>query len=383
MPWWQGSNDRAAELDTLGAAAPLVSEISPFWYRANADGTVSLLGNGATLDATVASLRAKGLKVMPSIVDGNGKGVMAALLHDPAQRANHVAQITNLVVAKGYDGIDLDYEVFAFTDGRASWPATKPDWVSFVTELGAALHGQGKLLSATIPPVWNGGSSGYTVYAPAEILPAVDRLRLMVYDWTVSAASAGPIAPMFWVDSVIAYMNSITPADQRGKLQLGVPAYGRHWSLTTGGICPDGALGVDSVTMEEAIRLAASKGLAPVRAYATGTVPRTQAWGEMKLAWTEAASGPRTATTPPTYTPPATRVPAIGGTSDGPVQPAVRLNPPSAYVTCTVQHVVYYPDEWAIRERADLALANGWKGIFIWALGYENTNTWTALSNIP
>ena len=157
MPWWQSTADRAEELATIAAAAPLLNEVSPFWYAAHG-ANIDLLGNGTTLDNTVASLRACGLKVMPSIVDGNGKGVMAGILADPAQRTNHVQQITNLAVGKGYDGIDLDYEVFAFTDGRASWPTTQPNWVAFVAELGASLHANGKLLSVTVPPVWTTAS---------------------------------------------------------------------------------------------------------------------------------------------------------------------------------------------------------------------------------
>ena len=80
---------------------------------------------------------------------------MAATLADPALRAQHVADIVNLVVANGYDGIDLDYEVFAFSDGSSSWAATQPNWTAFVTELGAALKAQGKLLAVTIPPPCN------------------------------------------------------------------------------------------------------------------------------------------------------------------------------------------------------------------------------------
>lgn len=371
MPWWQSTSDRQAELSTISAAAPLLNEVSPFWYAAHG-AAIDLLGNGTTLDNTVASLRAAGLKVMPSIVDGNGKGVMAGILAEPAQRANHVQQITNLAVAKNYDGIDIDYEVFAFTDGRASWPTTKPNWISFVTELGAALHAQGKLLSITVPPVWNDGTAGYTVYSQAEIAPHVDRVRLMVYDWSVS--TAGPISPLFWVQSVIAYSNTVVPA---AKLQLGVPAYGRHWAVkkNSSELCPDGALFTDSVTMEQAPGLAARRGLTPVR--------DSNGWGEMTFTWQEVVSGPRTATPPPIYTPPTTRVGQVNGTSDPALTQAVRLNPPSGYVTCTVTHRVYYADEWTVRQRADAALAAGWDGIFIWALGYENTNTWTVLSQIP
>jgi spore germination protein YaaH len=371
MPWWQSTADRQAELNTIAAAAPLMNEVSPFWYAAHGT-TVDLLGNGTTLDKTVASLRAAGLQVIPSVVDGNGKGVMAAILADPAQRAIHVQAITDLAVAQGYDGIDIDYEVFAFTDGRASWPATKPNWIFFVTELSAALHAQGKLLSITVPPVWNNGTAGYTVYSQPEIAPYADRVRLMVYDWSVS--TAGPISPLFWVQSVMAYSSTVVPAS---KLQLGVPAYGRHWAVkkNSNELCPDGALFTDSVTMEQAPALATRHGLTPVR--------DSNGWGEMTFTWEEVVSGPRTATAPPTYTPPATQVGQVNGTTDPALTPAVRLNPPSGYVTCTVTHRVYYADEWTVRQRADAAVAAGWKGIYIWALGYENTSTWTVLSQMP
>ncbi len=378
MPWWQSSADRQVELNTIAAAGPLMNEVSPFWYAAHGT-AVDLLGNGTTLANTVASLKAGGLAVMPSVVDGNGKGVMAGILADPAQRAVHVQQITNVAVANGYDGIDIDYEVFAFTDGRASWPATQPNWISFVAELGAALHAQGKLLSVTVPPVWTTPSpsgtptvNGYTVYSQAEIAPHIDRLRLMVYDWSVG--SAGPISPLFWVQSVIAYSSAIVPA---AKLQLGVPAYGRHWAVKKNAtdLCPDGAVFTDSVTMEEAPGLAARHSRTPTR--------DTNGWGEMTFTWDEVVSGPRTAAAAPAYTPPATQVGQVNGTTDPALTPAVRLNPPSSYVTCTVTHRVYYADEWTIRQRAEAAIAAGWKGIYIWALGYEHVNTWTVLSNMP
>jgi spore germination protein YaaH len=291
-----------------------------------------------------------------------------------------VQQLTNLAVSKGYDGIDLDYEVFAFTDGRASWPTTQPNWVAFIAELGASLHANGKLLSVTVPPVWNGGANGYTVYAQADIAPHADRIRLMVYDWSVS--TAGPIAPMFWVDSVMAYSNSVVPAS---KLQLGVPAYGRHWSVQKNAneLCPDGAVARDSITMEEAPRLAASKGLTPTRKFSTGQVPAAQVWGEMTFSWEQTVTGPRTAPAPPVYTPPVDRVGTVNGTGDPGLAPAIRLTPPSNFVTCTITHIVYYPDAWAVRERAQRATAAGWKGIYLWALGYETADVWPIIADIP
>ncbi len=165
----------------------------------------------------------------------------------PTPPAGHSTSPTSssLTANPEIDGIDLDYEGFAFTDGHDSWASTQPVWVAFVTELAAALHANGKLLSVTIPPTWLAGGvpTGYPVYAQASIAPVVDRLRLMVYDWSVS--SPGPISPMSWLNQVIAYSNSAIPAaSDRSKLQLGVPSYGRDWGrqVKSTEICPDGAL---------------------------------------------------------------------------------------------------------------------------------------------
>ena len=40
--------------------------------------------------------------------------------------------------------------------------------------------------------------------AGLDILPSVDRLRLMVYDWSVG--QAGPVSPMSWVNNVLNYV---------------------------------------------------------------------------------------------------------------------------------------------------------------------------------
>ena len=148
------------------------------------------------------------------------------ILANTTSRTQHVQNIVNLVMSNGFDGIDLDYEGFAFTDGRESWPTTQPVWVAFVTELAAALHANGKLLSVTIPPTWMDQvwSAAIPCTTPQQIGAVADRIRLMVYDWSVS--SPGPISPMSWVNLVIAYNDPIVP---NHKLQLGIPAYGRDW----------------------------------------------------------------------------------------------------------------------------------------------------------
>lgn len=238
IPYWMATPGNPVGVNNAVANADLFTEVSPFIYSALAAGSKGVrvalnpnFSNGAANAAWATNaLHAAGIPVIPSIADGSGKGVMAKTLADPGKRTAHVQDIVALVVNNGYEGIDLDYEVFAFSDGSASWTTTQPNWTAFVTELGAALRSQGKQLIVTIPGPCGtsnkcGGKNGYWVYDMAGIAPAVDRIRIMAYDFSVSRP--GPIAPMSWVTAIVQYSVSVMdPA----KLQIGVPTYGRSWT---------------------------------------------------------------------------------------------------------------------------------------------------------
>lgn len=361
VPYWGTDPSRAA----IQQHPTDVGDVSPLFYGTNNDGTISLLGPQSQLDKTVQATRAAGLPLIVGVFDSTGKGVMSGIIANPASRTFHVNSLVNLAWSKGYDGIDLDYEVFAFSHPRSEWGDIKTNWVAFVNELGAALHAHGKLLSVTVPPVWNNGNSGYWVYGQAEIANAVDRLRLMVYDYNVS--SPGPISPMFWVCDVIAYSSQVVPAS---KLQLGVPAYGRHWVTRTNvnETCPDGAIYKESVLMKN------------IASAAAGHALTRHSSGELTTSWTQTVTGPRTKPLPaPVYPPANITVGEVSAPADGALQPAMRLSPGSIQVTCTVLHTIFVPDAYTVDQHADAAQAAGWRGIILWATGYESADLFAVL----
>ena len=177
--------DAEASLATNGQ---LIRQVSPVWYSALDATTINVQGNLAP-EATaqfVAAVRAAGSKLVPSIVDQMPAGGMAAVLADPASRAAHVAAIGDLAAANGFDGIDIDYEQFAFADDRATWPTTSPVWIDFVRELGNRLHSDGRTLSVSVPYIKDDGrtdDSGYSVYDYSGMEPHVDQIRIMAYDF--------------------------------------------------------------------------------------------------------------------------------------------------------------------------------------------------------
>ena len=362
LPYWLTSSAKPQGVAVATGNADLLTDVSPFWFSATkrAGGGVQVgfngnFGNAAANAAwTVGQLKGAGIPVLPSIADGSGKGTMAAALADPTLRAQHVADIVALVNANGYDGIDLDYEVFAFTDGNASWAATQPNWTQFVTDLAAALHAQGKQLSVTIPPPCGqnsvcGPQAGYWVYNIGAIGQVVDRVRIMAYDYHVS--TPGPIAPIGWGRAITQYATSVMPAS---KVWLGVPTYGRTWTAKDAagkyqlsGTCPkSGSAAYTSLTSPSSV---AGSDVAGVLA-AAGITPD-------KIVF-DAASQESTVTYPKNVT-----------WTDG----------AGAQQVCTATRIMWFGSPQAVTVRTGLVGEFGLGGAAFWTIGGEDPAQWGAL----
>ena len=282
--------------------ASTVPEVNIFWWSFasaerplctyNTDSTCTTTGEtpwtNAHLDGQRRILQGVGIPVLGSIVDGSRAGALSAYLSTPETRTSYAAQIVDWTVRAGLDGVDLDWEKFAFADGRDSWADTKPRWVAFVATLGAKLDAKGLILSATVPagtyPFRTDGTpnpgTGYWVYAWDEIIDHVDRLRIMAYDYSYD--SPGPIGPWPWANDVTASalaQVAVTKPANRTKVWLGIPQYSRNWvrqspdgSYVTRGDCPagwkpaagaSGVPGMLSQSIARAQEIASREGVTP------------------------------------------------------------------------------------------------------------------------
>jgi spore germination protein YaaH len=340
LPYWSTETSTSSFLTN----SDVFSDISPFWHDARWNGSKVYLHNHLSPTAqasALARLQGQGVKVLPSITDGSGKGRMAATLASKSKRAAHVDEIVQLVLTNGYDGIDLDYEAFAFTDGSSSWGATRPNWVAFVSELADALHDEGKLLAVTVPPMYDAdydSSSGYWVYDYAAMGKSVDLLRIMAYDYSVG--SPGPIAPLGWVQKVAAFATTQLPGT---KVQLGIPVYGRNWHVGTTGKCPVGQDVNDgnySMTAAGALSSLAKDGVSPDR------VTRDPASGEMTVAYSIVYKG---------------------------------LTAKGAKTQCTINRRAFFADATSVADRVRIARAQGLAGAALWTIGGESAAQWPAV----
>lgn len=323
-----------ASVPTLAERVGSLREVSPFWFNALGAATIHADTNAsvALTDQFMQIARDADVAIVASIVDAMPAGAMAAVLADPVSRTTHVDTIVRFADNGDFDGIDLDYEQFAFADGRDTWGATRPNWVAFVSELAARLHADGRTLTVSIPPVYDTtqtADAGYWVYDYAGIVDHVDRIRIMAYDYSVE--TPGPIAPLDWVESAI--QGAIAATGSPDKLVLGLPAFGRNWPLSTRGVCPQGQLqGRTNVSSRSVDELIERRSATPV------LDPSTSEWSfDYDLDVTD------------------------GTTS------------------CVQTRRVHYVDGDGIAARMDLARQYRLGGVALWALGFDDQAVWDAI----
>src|SRR5437899_4460265 len=154
--------DQSRGFDVIRANADLFSDISPFWYRVEADGHVTPYtteGGVSCEDPSILSfLRANGILVIPTvanILNGVWDGTLVSrIIADPALTTVNIESLVQLAVTQGDDGIDLHYENLSASDRLA--------FTSFVNQLAVALHANGKLLAVNLyaktsePGAWSG-----------------------------------------------------------------------------------------------------------------------------------------------------------------------------------------------------------------------------------
>lgn len=201
-------------LDEFKANAASITDVALRWFQTDADGDLYYEYED-DYDQVLQFARDQGIKTHASVVLMD-KDQMHTLLSNPTRYRHLIEQLTQQVQEKDYDGVNIDFEFLGQSD--------RDNFTRFLQELKQSI-GSDKELSVAVfactkPETW---LSGYDYEAIGKI---ADRVIIMAYDYSYSTSPAGPVAPLWWVDDVVAYTKSIIPAD---KILLGLPTYGYDW----------------------------------------------------------------------------------------------------------------------------------------------------------
>lgn len=235
LPFWQsgpGALDIALHLESL-------DEVSPFSYAVRSNGALrdDLQINSGVWDPWFSALHDAGKKIIPTIAWFDGTSIHA-LLSSSKKRVAEEEMLAVLVKAKGFDGIDIDFESMI--------PESRPYFSLFIKGLAMRLHPMKKLLTCTVTPR-TPLSSLYddvptdVVYSQAySVLDQYcDEVRVMAYDQGPidlrldetkgNGTLYAPVADPDWVKKVL---NETLAYVSPRKVMLGIPTYGYEYQVS-------------------------------------------------------------------------------------------------------------------------------------------------------
>jgi chitinase len=195
----------------------------------------------------LAGLRQKHphLKVLVSVGGWTwSKGFSDAAL-TAASRKVFVESAVAFVQRHDLDGFDVDWEYPGMVgDGNVFRPEDKANFTSLMAELRAALDAEGKAMKRHLLLTFAAGASSEFLEHTemAKVQASVDFVNLMTYDFRVASAEgeAGHHANLYpsptdphQASADRGVREFLAAGVPPGKLVLGVPFYGRAWSVAT------------------------------------------------------------------------------------------------------------------------------------------------------
>jgi spore germination protein len=310
IPYWNIQHGTSVVLANRTA----VNEVSPWIYGLTATGAIVPQyppGQAASVTADIARLRAAHLSIVPSIANITGGAwnypAVSHVLHNPVVMRQQVGAIVALVQREKYAGIDIDYEELHAGDGRA--------FTQFATDLAAALHAHGKVLSIAVFPQTTAPAPGQPNASQnyAALGRIANQVRIMAYNFHWADSAPGATAPISWVRAVMRYATSQMPAS---KVVLGVPLFGYNWS---GGSAP-----ATTVSWLQALRLS--------RQY------------HVSASYSKAAQAPY-----------------------------------FSYLRRGREHTVWFENAESSTAMFQVVKGSGAAGVYLWMYGYEDPGTWPSL----
>lgn len=213
------------EQTVLDASLPYLSEICIFSYGFTASG--ALVYPETADEWLIAAALAEGcrpiLTLTPFDESGNFNNyLISAMLNDAAARRRLCLELAMVMAAKGYQGVNVDFEYILAED--------RDMFSLFVEELAVVMHDNGFSISVALVPKTYAEQPGllYEGMDYVALGAAADLVLLMTYEWGYTYSEPMPIAPLDWVRRVLDYaVGEIAP----DKILLGIPNYAYDWTL--------------------------------------------------------------------------------------------------------------------------------------------------------
>lgn len=209
--------------DILEEALLYLDELLPFSYGFNPDGSLIEMNDANLLQEAEQFGNSRRMVLTP--LDRNERfnnQLVVELLSNEEIQNILLNNIVNVMNAKGYSALDIDFE---FIPGQF-----RDAYVSFVSKTRVKLNELGYFVSVALPPKISSDQQGllYEGIDYAGLGEAADSVFLMTYEWGYKYGPPMAVAPVPSVKRVLDYAASVIPL---GKIYMGIPNYAYDWPL--------------------------------------------------------------------------------------------------------------------------------------------------------
>ncbi len=235
IPYWRAATGTQ---DVLPHLSQLTS-VMPFTYTVKNDGTI-FDASGMSEEpwkSFIAEAKKKKVRVIPTIMWGNGDAIHA-VLSNTKKRIALEDEIAKLVKDNNFDGIDIDFEAkkhetidYFSTFLKGLYQRMGKKWVYCTVEARMPLYDR-YLPGSKIPADAQDFANDYV-----QMNKYCDRVEIMAYDQGVidlrlnkeRTAPYAPVADPAWVEGLVAVA---AESINKNKIIIGVPTYGYEYEVT-------------------------------------------------------------------------------------------------------------------------------------------------------
>lgn len=233
--------------DTL----PYLTSLSIFSYGFTTEGELipPALDDSFMIEAARNTDTLPILTLTPFGPDGRFNNfLITTVVNNEAIKANLLNNLLSTIQAKGFSGVDIDFEYIL--------PDDRIPFADFVSDANTFLSPYGYSVSVALAPKTSDEQQGllYEGKDYALLGQAADSVLLMTYEWGYTYGPPMAVAPINKVREVVSYAVTRIPP---GKIDLGIPNYGYDWTLPF----ERGVSKAKTISNLEAVQLAVDHGV--------------------------------------------------------------------------------------------------------------------------
>ncbi len=237
------------EREVLRRTLPFLTYLSIFTYGFTPEGELVTIDD----EELIALANEFGVGPIMMLAPMNAEqtfdsAIAHAMFINPAGQTNLINNIVANMKAKGYVGLDIDFEFVL--------PEDKQNFLNFITAVNERLDAEGFITMVALAPKTSGEMAGllYEAHDYPTIGAVADKVLLMTYEWGYTYGPPMATAPLNNVRRVLEYGVSVIDP---GKILMGIPNYAYDWPLPF----VRGETAAESLGNQQAIERAAQYGV--------------------------------------------------------------------------------------------------------------------------